>query len=468
MPKPYDPTQATTEAPRETLASTPPNAALTMYSTPSTHARRPIIAAISAVAVGIAFRFLWPADMEWKYDQRHMYTVAREMASGETAWPWLGMNSGVVIRNPGMSAWAFGLLALVSESPVGMVLWVIGLNVAALLGFLAFSLTQVERKHRNVWLTGVALFAVSPLAIVFSRCIWAQDLLPPLTCVILWAHAFRHRRLGALVWGGVGAILGQVHMSGFFYALALTTVTFLYDRSNKKTSAWLWWFIGSAVGALPMIPWVAYVLSQANGEGSFKLKNFYRIRFLLYFPLDALGLNIRASMKAEFLRFLLSPRVAGFPTCLVAFAHAFMAALGVCMLKRLPSAMRNIASQIRSRTYFTAGSTLRLHLTAVCVGLGLLPWVFGVTFHEHYLIVGYPFVYMWLTQALRGRTRLILSVIAAQCILSLAFLVYVHANGGVPHGDYGLTYRRQVIRASMPPPEAMESVVNPYPAFSRE
>ena len=154
------------------------------------------------------------------------------------ALPWLGMNSGVQILNPGFSIWPFALMARFTEDPVAMVQWIQWSNVIALWAFFWLFTRAVPTEERGAWLWGLALFAVSPFAIIFSRKLWAQNVLPFFCAVVLWGHFYRRTRLGAFAWGLAGALLGQIHMSGFFFAFALALavpiVRHVDHRDNQR------------------------------------------------------------------------------------------------------------------------------------------------------------------------------------------------------------------------------------------
>ena len=72
--------------------------------------------------------------------------------------------------------------------------------------------------QREPWLWALSLSAVSPLAMLSQRKIWAQSMLPIFCALFLIGWLRRNRYSGACLWGFIGAILGQIHMSGFFFA----------------------------------------------------------------------------------------------------------------------------------------------------------------------------------------------------------------------------------------------------------
>src|SRR6188474_2390623 len=230
-----------------------------------------------ALACGIVLRLLWPADMEWKADEQRMFTWARAIGVTEP-WPQIGMASGVAVPNPGLSVWIFVPLARVAGDPVVLAQIVQFGNVAALLGFAIFGGSRAfTAPARQLWFAGLALMSVNPIAIVLARKIWAQSLLPVFSVAMLAAHAGRSSWAGAFIWGLVGVLTGQIHMSGFFLqaALVLFTATSAFPgrrssqseggrRKDPHESAprtrWSAWAVGSAVGAVPLWPWARDLL----------------------------------------------------------------------------------------------------------------------------------------------------------------------------------------------------------------
>ena len=77
------------------------------------------------------------------------------------------------------------------------------------------------RADRLPWVWGVILLCVNPVSVVASRKIWLQNILAPFAMMTLFAFAARKSRAGAALWGLIGTLLGQIHMSGFFFQAAL-------------------------------------------------------------------------------------------------------------------------------------------------------------------------------------------------------------------------------------------------------
>ena len=223
---------------------------------------------LAALVCGIVLRMAWPADMEWKADEQLMFRWASAVGVTEP-WPTQGMQSGVRIPNPPLSVWVFVPLARAAGDPVMLAQIVQVVNVLALFGF-AFlgTLPAIPESMRRAWFAGIALQAVNPLAVTLSRKVWAQCLLPAFALAIFSGHAFRRSRTGAFVWGLSGMLAGQVHMSGFFLCAVLAIWTWLSERrldDRRLRARWMFWFAGSLIAAIPLLPWMTSVMQPGSG-----------------------------------------------------------------------------------------------------------------------------------------------------------------------------------------------------------
>src|SRR5262249_8844333 len=90
------------------------------------------IGLVVALLAGASLRLVWVEDMEYKADEIYMFEQTQKASRDE---PWLGMESGVGLRNPGMSVWIFLLLAKVTgaEEPTALCRVVMVLNIGAII-----------------------------------------------------------------------------------------------------------------------------------------------------------------------------------------------------------------------------------------------------------------------------------------------------------------------------------------------
>ncbi len=394
--------------------------------------------AIFSIGIGAALRLGWPADMEFKGDERYVFDRTL------TGWPTLGMPSSVGVRNPGMSVGVFVLLgrAFHVTTPVGLGMAVMALNTAALVLLLGFAMRVVDAADRERWLWALALVSVSPLAVLLERKIWAPSVFPALA-LAFWAGWWRRdRRAGAFVWGLVGTLLGQIQMGGFFFTAGVAAWEAATSRRrDRPRPRWGAWIAGSLLGVLPMLPWIAYFLHRPSSGSTWDWRELVTPRFWIYGLTDALGLGLHYNLGVDsFIDFLRCPRIAGTPTYLVALAHGIVAVVGVGLVTH------GILGAWRNRRSTQAASETSRALCATFIGYGGLLTLSGLVIYRHYLLVTYPLEWVLVAGLALGverHGRRLLAVLwASELLVTIALLLYLHAHGGAP-GDYGVAYRLQ-------------------------
>ena len=309
----------------------------------------------------------------------------------------------------------------------------------ALVTLYVFAMRVVTDAERATWLWAIALAAVSPVVVVMERKIWAQSVLPMFVAIFWIAWWRRDRAWGAFTWGVVGALLGQVHMSGLFFAAGVFAWELARGRREVTTRPkWGAWLAGSAVGALPMIPWVLYLVrSRSERQNSFDVGELFTPRLWYFGATDALGLGLKSSLgDASFAEFLRAPTIGGVATYGVGALHAVLAGSGIVVavlaIWRAWGAKRDAVD--------ATGSALR----SVWIGYGVVMTLSGALLYRHYLVVTFPFEWVLLaSMALAAGTRKVLPVVwGCQVAVTIAFLVYIHVHHGAL-GDYGIGLRWQ-------------------------
>ncbi len=87
-------------------------------------------------------------------------------------------------------------------------------------------------------------------------------------------------------------------------------------------------------------------------------------------------------------------------------------------------------------------------------GFGSLLTASGLAIHRHYMVIFFPFTFVWLARlalahgedtdgSVRLGGALLLVLIVLEGLLSAGFLYYIHVNQGAIHGDYGVAYVAQ-------------------------
>jgi hypothetical protein len=381
------------------------------------------------VLVGMGLRLTWPLDFEWKTDEKGILGIARQVARSECPWPWFGGRSSVGLDNPGFSIWPFAGLAYFLKSPQAMTLGIMVLNALALLGFVLWVWHAWPEDQRSLGYWAIALFAVSPLPVLFSRKLWAQDLLPVLLVPWMWSHAKRDHPLHGFLWGFWGILIGQLHLSGFFAGAGLALATWLTERKSVK---WIPWLAGTAIGLLPLLPWASHLATTPEARPAAEKVVTLDLFFLLAFK-NAWGVGLDYSLGEETGAFLRGPTVAGISTGLLRWSHLALIGLAVYGAYRL----------WLERNSLVVPPLLRLHFWGTLIGAGLFQLA-GAHLHVHYLIVWSPVFSMAAAWVLYRRPRWLVAAALLQLFITASFLYYVHENGGVRRGDYGITYRRQI------------------------
>ncbi|MGZ6371719.1 MAG: hypothetical protein ACXWPM_13260, partial [Bdellovibrionota bacterium] len=296
--------------------------------------------ALSLVA-GFLLRVLLVQDMEFKEDEEYHFYQTQLAALG-LPWPWVGIASGVYILNPGMSVWVFNALsgAFHLHTPTALCLGVRLFAFAGVAMILPFVRRAIPEKERAPWFWAMALAMVNPFLILYERKLWPEPFLPAFTLLTLLGWFRRRDFAWAFVWGLIGACLGQIHMSGFFFALALAGWTLLFSREKVN---WKGWLLGSVLGALPLFPWLAASLGHpSSGTVGAGLSELLQFKFWAFWITDPLGLTLGNplgiargnSVLVQIADFLRYPLIGGTPTYLVCVAHLAALASGAWILAR--------------------------------------------------------------------------------------------------------------------------------------
>ncbi len=208
-----------------------------------------LIAALAAL-----LRLGWPGVNSFAFDEARLSLIALDMArAGEFAR--LGMPSSVGVPNLPAAAWIFSLPYLVSADPL------VATQFTGVLSLLAFTGTAwLARRLWGSWVgIAAALFmAASPYAVLYSRSIWAQNLLPGLGLLWGWTAylgAAQQKRwaIGAHIF--LTGFIFQVHFAG----AALVLATFYFFARFR------WWrnlfpvLVGGGLALLALLPFALEV-----------------------------------------------------------------------------------------------------------------------------------------------------------------------------------------------------------------
>src|SRR6266542_2136543 len=220
--------------------------------------RHGVLLTLSAtIAAAAVARFLRLDLMEFKSDEAEacrlaLHVLGRHEPGVGTFFPTTGLVASVGLPNPPLFVYLLALPLAIARTPLAAAGFVAATNVAAVW------LCYVAGRRwfsRFVGLAAAALFALSPWAIVYSRKIWAQDLLPICTVLFLLAlHGLLvEKRPRSVLWLLllVGAAT-QLHFS----ASVLVLVVIAAIGIARDAVRWRWVALGLAGVALLYAPYI--------------------------------------------------------------------------------------------------------------------------------------------------------------------------------------------------------------------
>lgn len=201
-----------------------------------------------------------------------------------------GLVSSTGARNFPLFQYLLILPSLISTHPQFLSGVIAAFNSLAIIALYLIIKRFYPQKHAFIT---ASLMGASPWAILFSRKIWAQDLLPLFAVPIVWliltimhrqAKPVHHLLLGIFI-----ALQAQLHASGIFIALIYIAWLIIAHKHSLKSLV-----IGLAIGALPALPYIMLqitsqpfcpdcvsYLSLRQQTSAFSLKHLYKPPLLL-------------------------------------------------------------------------------------------------------------------------------------------------------------------------------------------
>ena len=212
------------------------------------------LALVAILILAAALRLGWPGVNSFAFDEAHLSLIALNMAQGGE-FAQVGMPSSAGMPNLPAAAWVFSLPYLFSADPLVVTQFVGLLSVLSVVG-----VWWLARRSWGAWagLVAALFYAASPYSILYSRNIWAQNLLPVLA--LAWAiTAFlavtRGRWWALVLHVFIAGFAFQVHFAGA--ALVLGSAYFFV-----RFRWWRYWLpvlAGGALVLLTLLPFVAEI-----------------------------------------------------------------------------------------------------------------------------------------------------------------------------------------------------------------
>jgi hypothetical protein len=424
-----------------------------------------------AFICGGILRWVWIDDMEWKDDEQWSYRMSQEVGRTQP-WPWVGMATSLHFPNPGLSVWIFVAIGRIVSDPTSMVHLIVLLNIIGLIGFAAAIRFCVPASEREPWVWGLAIEAVSPYAIRMSRKLWPPSILLPLLLALWVSHRYRLSRGGAFAWGLAGAVIGQVHLSGWFVAMGLAIGTMIAELCGRwpRSRFWHWWFLGTVLGLLPAIPWARELTTSSltHATSPDDLTSFGRIGGHVYGLVAAASSTIPYAFLGignDIDEFLSGPIWDGLHVHFYEGLNVYLIIVfSARIVARLIEAIATLTRRW-SRRKRTAGPDDRLggvssspssspDSGAECPSVSFYLWsavvmpffiMFVATnvYFYHYYFVFCPLLFVMIAVWMLPWRRALLGMVVAQALMSVLFLTYIHRKGGVINGEYRASYARQ-------------------------
>ncbi len=215
------------------------------------------ITAVGILLLAAFLRLHAPGITEFKRDEATLSRLSLDLAQGKDL-PMLGIGSSVGFPNSPMNVYLLAIPYAAGNNPILATLFVGFLNV------LAVALTwRVARRYFGPEAALVAgfLYAVSPWAVIYSRKIWAQDMLPPFVVATLLTGLVGLVEVKAKRWAQLWhlpllAITAQIHFAAVILALISLVMVGLGWRRIRRE----FWF--GLVGAILLCVPFAYGLYQ--------------------------------------------------------------------------------------------------------------------------------------------------------------------------------------------------------------
>ena len=419
---------------------------------------------LTSILLGLFLRAFLLDTLEFKGDELEAILVGLNVPM-QHWWIQHGMDSGIGVPNAPVFSYIMGLFTILSQDPLVLTLFFVIINCIVLL-ISPFFFAVFTRK-RNHFLLCVFLFSLSPYLILYSRKIWAQNLLLFLVMpiVLLSIYVYRKPWLYLLI-AILGSIVFQLHQTGILFVSFLVLFFLISYRafsdlensmplSNRLALSWS--MLGIVLFLLTLLPYLHFLffdfldknVVQKAGSASHK---FYVSNALEWIIWAATG-NMFWTYHIPGLENTYTWPVLGLPGPILAlnliltipFIYGFFEyAKGAKLsLKRTPPFLSLYSSPLTFLIIAPSGFLLAAFLL-----LNI-----KIKTHPHYFTVILPFLIMITANGTtklfeyQGRFKKYLHVLICLGLISYClqypfFLSYLHWNNG-SMGEYGVIYREQ-------------------------
>lgn len=405
---------------------------------------------IFIILLGSWLRLRYFGDIEFKEDESLAMEMTQKLVSGEIATR--GLMSSIGVSNAPLFIYLMAPVQLITNSPYLVTLYITIINISALvLGWFSYC----KRFGRRIATLMLLFFATSPWAVLFSRKIWAQNLLPVLMVpfwygLLVWAQSGvalndkRTKKKEASWWlifiVAVALWAPQIHMSG----IILGPIIFFTWLLIRPSFSWKALLTGFLIGLLPLVPYIVFLLESnfrefqllAHHEGS----RSFDPNAVIYFFSTSAGLGFKRILGGQGINNL--NNFLGLPLlslCKAAFWIQF-----IMMLYALISLVKNGELAIKVPI-----------LTGVSV-MAAMFLLLRVSVYQHYFIVMFPLQFLLLALGVnyllshfpsgwqkKAIWCLVALMILANFVYTIGIQEFIRRTGGV-NGDYGVSLQHKM------------------------
>ncbi len=218
---------------------------------------------VAIVLLSASLRLGSSGVVEFKRDEANLSQLALDMANGRS-FPLLGIGSSVGVPNAPFNVYILAIPYLISSSPLTATQFIELLNIIAvvLVYCLAWRYCGIVAA-----ITASLIYAVSPWGVIFSRKIWAQDMLPLFFLLTLGSGFLgfvERRRIAQAAFFPLLVITGQIHYGAF---VILPAALWLFWHGYRQRTLTRALGVGCVIAVILVIPYAVGVLQASRSAG---------------------------------------------------------------------------------------------------------------------------------------------------------------------------------------------------------
>jgi 4-amino-4-deoxy-L-arabinose transferase-like glycosyltransferase len=213
------------------------------------------------IVLAALLRLGWSGNVEFGKDSYHLSSLALDMVHGRS-FPLLGIRSSVGLPNAPMSVYLMAIPFALSDSPL------VASGYVALLNVISVGMLYVLARRYygpRTAIVATLLYAVGPRAVIYSRFIWQQNLLPFFVIATVGTGLLgflEQKRWAQLLHLPLLSITVQIHYAAIAL-IPITVVLVAIGRRNIRRE-FLFSVLLAALVTLPFVLGAAAALRADN------------------------------------------------------------------------------------------------------------------------------------------------------------------------------------------------------------